>query len=408
VSAGALLAPGRPLADRRLLFAGAFLRAVATGLLGIVLGVQLARLSFRPAVAGALVGAGLAGTTAAMIVTTLAADRLGRRATLVALGLAGATGLAVVAAASTAALIGAACFLGMVNASGRDRGAAMVIEQSVLPATATDARRTAVFAWYNVLQDAGHALGSLLAGSTLWLRGHVPEGLGPLRVLLLVGAALHLVVALLHAALSRSVESASPAPLALSQASRGPVARIAALFALDSLGGGFLTTAGITLVFVRRFGVDEVALAPLFFAARVLNAGSHLAAAWLAKRIGLVHTMVFTHAPSSLLLLTVAIAPGFGVASVLFLLREGLVEMDVPTRQSYVMALVRPEERTAASGITSLVRTGMWAAGAPLAGLLMQGVSPMMPLVTGAALKLAYDGLLYRAFRAVRPPEERT
>ena len=139
----------------------------------------------------------------------------------------------------------------------------------------------------------------------------------------------------------------------------------------------------------------------------MLNAASHLGAAWLARRIGLVNTMVFTHIPSSLLLVTVAFAPSFGVAAALFLVREGLVEMDVPTRQSYVLAVVQPGERTLASGVTNLVRLGAWAIAPSFAGLLMTGDRLYLPLVIGAAMKISYDVMLWRAFRAVRPPEER-
>ena len=135
---------------------------------------------------------------------------------------------------------------------------------------------------------------------------------------------------------------------------------------------------------------------------------SHFAAAWLAKRIGLVNTMVFTHIPSSVLLLTVPFMPDFKTAAILFLLRESLVEMDVPTRQSYVMAVVRPEERTFASGITHLVRLGGWAIAPAFAGMLMAGQSLALPIIVGAAMKISYDLLLWRAFRAVRPPEEAT
>jgi MFS family permease len=145
----------------------------------------------------------------------------------------------------------------------------------------------------------------------------------------------------------------------------------------------------------------------LFFAARLLNAVSHLGAAWLAKRIGLVNTMVFTHIPSSFLLATVAFAPNFPVAAVLFLLREGLVEMDVPTRQSYVMAVVEPEARTFASGVTNLVRIASWAVAPAFAGALMVGDSMYLPLVIGAAMKVTYDLLLWKAFKDLPPPEER-
>jgi MFS family permease len=151
-------------------------------------------------------------------------------------------------------------------------------------------------------------------------------------------------------------------------------------------------------------GANEIGL--LFFIARIANAGSHFVAAWLARRIGLVNTMVFTHIPSSLLLLTVPFMPDFTTAALLFLLRESLVEMDVPTRQSYVMAVVRPEERTFASGITHLVRLGGWAIAPAFAGLLMSGQSLEMPIYIGAAMKIFYDIALWRAFRGVKPPEE--
>jgi predicted MFS family arabinose efflux permease len=183
--------------------------------------------------------------------------------------------------------------------------------------------------------------------------------------------------------------------------------RISALFALDSIGGGFLTTALIVYFFAERFGVGSATVSVLVFTARIANAGSHLAAAWLARRIGLLNTIVCTHMPSSLLLLTLAWAPSFPVAAVLFLLREGLVEMDVPTRQSYVMAVVQPAERLTAAGVTSLVRLGGWAVAPMIAGGLMQSTTLGMPLVVGAVTKVVYDVLLYVSFRAHRPPEER-
>ncbi|MBI2963590.1 MAG: MFS transporter, partial [Deltaproteobacteria bacterium] len=168
----------------------------------------------------------------------------------------------------------------------------------------------------------------------------------------------------------------------------------------------FLTTALLSYFFFERFGVTEGVIGALFFGARLMNAASHLGAAWLAKRFGLVNTMVFTHIPSSLLLVTVAFAPSFAIAAVLFLLREGLVEMDVPTRQSYVLAVVQPDERTFASGITNLVRLGAWAVAPAFAGALMNSDSMYLPLVIGAGMKITYDLLLWRAFRGIRPPEE--
>jgi hypothetical protein len=182
--------------------------------------------------------------------------------------------------------------------------------------------------------------------------------------------------------------------------------KISSLFLLDSLGGGFLTTALLSFFFYQRFGVGEEFLGLLFFGARLANAGSHLGAAWLARRIGLVRTMVFTHIPSSLLLIVIPFVPVFWVAAFLFLLRESLVEMDVPTRQSYVMAVVGAEERVKASGITHLVRTGGWAIAPSFAGLFMQGVSLSAPLFIGSVMKIFYDVLLYVAFIKTTSPEE--
>jgi len=193
----------------------------------------------------------------------------------------------------------------------------------------------------------------------------------------------------------------------ITSATKKVVGKITALFSIDAFGGGFLTDALVAYWFFRRFGATEAKLGVLFFVIRVLNAGSHLGAAWLARRIGLVNTMVFTHLPSSLCLIAVPFAPTLPVAVVLLLLREALVEMDVPTRQSYVAALVQPFERTFASGVTNLARNLFWALGSSLSGFFMRGVSFGAPLVIGGSLKIAYDILLYRSFRRVRPPEER-
>ena len=398
----------RWLDDRKLLYASAFLRALAIGMLGVLLGLYLAALRFSPAQLGWVVGAGLTGAAVATVVAMFLGDRVGRRRLLLGLQLLGIAGALLAALGSSPWLVGCAAFLGMLNGMGRDRGAALVLEQAILPATATPAQRTGAFARYHLLQDVGHALGGLLAALPSLLREvtQLPE-LPALRLGLGLYALLLLPCVPLYLALSRGVE-APPAPAGptLSAHSRRVLGRLCALFALDALGGGFFTTALLTFFFHQRFGVGAGAVGLLFFGARVANALSHLGAAWLAGRIGLVNTMVFTHLPSSLLLVTVAYAPSFPVAAALFLLREGLVEMDVPTRQSYVMAVVRPEERTFASGLTALVRVGAWAVAPVLAGLLMQDVAFVTPLLVGAGLKILYDVLLYFSFCRLKPPEE--
>jgi MFS family permease len=401
--------------DRRLLYAAVFLRAAATGLIAVLLGLYLAQRGLDSGRVELIVGAGLVGAAVGALLVTLWGDRVGRRSALIAFALLSAGGAVALCFSSATWMLAAVACAGMVNGMGRDRGAALILEQAILPGTTPDSGRTFVFARYNLLQDAGLALGGLLAGSAGRLQA--AAGLSAIdgqRVAIGAGAALLLVTALLYLALSPHAEEGAAATVAagarrvssLSAPSRRIVLRISALFAVDAVGGGFLTTAWLSFFFAERFGLGAGALGLLFGAARALNAVSHLGAAWLARRIGLVNTMVFTHIPSSLLLVTVAFAPSFPIAATLYLLREGLVEMDVPTRQSYVMALVRPDERTVASGVTHLVRLIGWAI-APFLGWMMSGLPLMVPLVVGAALKITYDVALWRGFRSVRPPEER-
>jgi len=397
------------VSDRTILVTASSLRALATGLIGVQLGFYLADLQFDAGTIGGVVTAGLVGATLATLGVTLRADRFGHRRMLILLALvAGAGGLAM-ATSSAPLVVGAAAFLGMVNGMGRDRGASLVLEQAILPATAPDSKRTFSFAIYHLCQDVGHAVGALLAGlPALLAHGTAPEVVTSARVPIILYAALVAAPALLYVRLSPAVEPVRAcSPLRVSPASRSILAKLSTLFALDALGSGFLTTTLLTYFFHERFGVTAAVVGPLFFAARTANALSHLAAAWLAKRIGLVRTMVFTHIPSSVLLATVAIAPSFPIAAILFLLREGLVEMDVPTRQSYVMAIVGPEERTVASGVTQLVRLAGWAAAPVVAGIAMQHLSLGAPLAVGAAVKITYDVLLYASFRRLPPPEER-
>jgi len=397
------------MSDRALLYSSAFLRAVGTGFIGVLLGVYLARLGLDAGAIGVVASAGLAGTAAGALVVTLRGDRIGYRRSLLLLTVASGAGAVALALSSRPLALAAAAFVGMANAMGRDRGGALVLELAALPATTSDAGRTAVFARYNVCQDVGHAIGSLLAGlPALVESAGLASGLAAYRSSVIVYAVLMLLPVAAYLALSRSIEPARTAVRApVSAPTRRILWRISSLFALDSFGGGFLTSTLIAFFLYERFGVGLESIAPLFFVARVANALSHFGAAWLAGRIGLVNTMVFTHIPSSLLLVTVAYAPSFPVAAALFVLRESLVEMDVPTRQSYVMALVRPEERALASGVTSLVRVAAWAVAPVLAGTLMKSVSPALPLVVGAGLKIVYDLVLWHSFRRLRPPEER-
>lgn len=394
-----------------LIYAAAFLRSLGIGLTGVLLALYLAQAGLGAGAIGIVVAGGLGGAAVGTLVVTLRADRLGRRSTLLWLAVLSAGGGVTVALASRFSVFLLAAFFGMLNGMGRDRGGAVALEQAVVPEIVPAERRTWALAYYNLLLDAGGALGSLLAGLAYLLRQKFGvEVLDSYRLTFGLYALLMLGVGVLYLGLSRQVEVyvAGAAPPRISAASKKVIFRLAGLFSLDSLGGGFLTNTLLAYWFFRRFGVGEEWLAPLFFAAGLANAGSHLGTAWLAGHIGLVNTMVFTHIPANLLLLAVPFVPSFGWAASLFLAREVLVRMDVPTRQSYTLAMVAPAERTFASGATNLSRNLAWAAAPSFAGYLMQSAATLsVPLLAGSGLKIVYDLLLFAAFRRIKPPEER-
>ena len=401
-----------PNRDLALVNAAGFLRSLGVGLLGVVLGIYLFRLGLSSLAIGLVVATGLAGSALATIAVSFAADRLGRKNSLLCLSLLSTMGGLALALSPRLPLLLTMAFISMLNGTGTDRSAAFALDQAVVPGLVPDVKRTWKLAWYNVLLDAGGSLGALAAGLPILLQHHlaVPV-LSSYRIVFFGFSGLCLIVAALYSLLSPAVEIADSLPSArmsprISSDSKRIVAKITALFSLDAFGGGFLTDALVAYWFFRRFGIAEHDLGLVFFAVHILNAGSHLGAAWLARRIGLVNTMVFTHLPSSLFLMAVPFAPSLKWAVLLFLCREALVEMDVPTRQSYVAALVRPSERTFASGITNLARNLFWAVGSGVAGLLMQVLSFSAPLLVGGAAKVAYDLHLYKSFRGLKPPEE--
>jgi MFS family permease len=400
------------LRNLMLIFSAAWWRSFNIGLLGVVLGVYLSREGFSAPGIGLVIAAGLAGMALGTLFITFKADHLGRRRTLIGLSLFNAMGAAPLIFHFGLLPLLIFAFAGMLNGMGSDRSPSFALEQAMIPGLVPDEKRTWALAWYSVALDASGAVGALAAGIPVllqrWWGIDVATGY---RELFIGYAGLHLLSAALYLFLSHEVEvpriSLPGKPVQrISPETKSTVSRLASLFALDSLGGGFLSDALVSFWFFRRFGIAENKLALLFFTVHVLNALSHLGAAWLSRRIGLINTMVFTHLPSSVFLIAAAFMPSPRWAVVLFLLRESLVEMDVPTRQSYVAAVVRPGERTFAAGVTNLTRNTAWAAASSVAGFLMQRVAFSAPLLLGGGLKIIYDGLLWHAFRHVKPPEE--
>src|SRR5215472_808112 len=402
-----------PTRDLALINAAGFLRSFGVGMMGVLLGIYLFRTGLTSFAIGLVIAVGLAGSALATVLVSLIADRIGRRSFFLVLSLlSGVAGIALAVSPSLPVLVMLA-FVGMLNGTGTDRSAASALDQAVIPGLVSDIKRTWNLAWYNVLIDGGGALGAMAAALPILLQRHLAVSvLHSYRLVFLGYFGLCLAVAALYLFLSPAVEVDSHMALRSARTNLAPeskriVAKLTALFSLDAFGGGFLTDALVAYWFFRRFGIGEERLGLLFFAVHILNAASHLGAAWLARHIGLVRTMVLTHLPSSLFLIAVPFAPSFKVAILLFLCREALVEMDVPTRQSYVAAVVLPNERTFASGLTNLARNVFWAAGSGIAGLVMQNLAFSAPLVIGGGMKITYDLALYRAFRKLRPPEEK-
>ena len=392
----------------KLIYSAAALRAMAISMAGTMLAVYLTTLQFNPFTIGIAVALGLAGCAVATLLSSLVADRWGRRKTLIAVSLLMCVGGLALSISQAHTIIYLALFFGMINGMGRDRGAGLTMDQAMLPNLTDEKNRTQTFAWYNLTVDGGNAVGALLGIVPALLRNKLSfSAFSSYQSSWLIYSSLCLAATLVILFLNQKVElQGEYKPKTLSPESKKIVTKFALISGLDSLGGGFLSSVLLGYWFFKRFGVDESVMAPLFFAARILNAFSHLGAAWLAKRIGLVNTMVFTHLPSSLLLMTVPFTPTLSIAIILFLIRESLVEMDVPTRQSYIIAVVKPEERTLAAGISNLSRNIAWAIAPGIGGTLMKFVSYSAPLWIGPGIKVGYDVLLYREFQHIRPPEE--
>lgn len=404
-------------ADGRLLFATRFVRLFAYGALSVVLVLYLVSLGLTESDTGMLLTAILLGDTLVSLYLTTRADRIGRRRMLIigALLMAGA-GLAFASTRQMWLLIVAGT-LGVISPSGQEVGPFLSIEQAALSQVVPARVRTDVFAWYTLTGSIASALGALAAG---WLTSVVQQTTTPLasyRTVVLLYAAVAGVLCALFLSASDAVEApkmtAASAPSSVIarfsglQRSHAVVLRLSGLFALDSFGGGFVVQSFAAYWFYVRFGVDPKTLGTLFFGANVLAGLSALVASRLADRIGLVNTMVVTHLPSNVLLMLIPLMPTLPLASLMLFLRFSISQMDVPTRQSYTMAVVAPEERAAASGITGVARTTGAALSPLFAGLLFARPSLInVPFYIAGVLKIAYDLLLFRAFRSLKPPEE--
>jgi len=402
----------------RLLFLTRVLRMFAYGFLAVVLVLYLAGLGLDGLTIGAILTLTLVGDTMVSLWLTTHADRIGRRRVLVAGSLLMTAAGLVFAVTSWVPLLILAATIGVISPTGNEVGPFLAVEQAALSQATPDARRTPTFAWYNLAGYVATAVGALSAG--FLSQAILAVGFAAVdayRVIVVGYAVVGLLMAVVFWRVGDAVE-VPPAELAsddgiarrlgLGARSRGIVARLSLLFSLDAFGGGFIPQSLMAYWFHLQYGVEPALLGGIFFGANLLAAVSSLSASRFAARFGLINTMVFTHLPSNILLILVPLMPNLVLAIVVLLLRFSLSQMDVPTRQSYVMAVVEPGERSAAAGVTGIARTTGAAISPVLSAPLVATASlAAVPFFLAGGLKIAYDLLLYRAFRSGRAPDER-
>jgi len=401
--------------DGWMLFVTRFVRLFAYGALSVILVFYLVGLGLTGPQAGLVLTLTLFGDVVVSLYLTTRADRLGRRRMLVVGSvLMAAAGLAFASTRNLFFLILAGT-IGVISPSGNEVGPFLSIEQAALSHIVPATARTDVFAWYTLAGSVATATGALFGGSvTQALQGKAFSPVDSYRAVVFLYAGFGIVLAFLFTRLSAftevdAVETGAPAPHFLGMArSQNLVLKLSGLFALDSFGGGFVVQSFAAYWFYLRFGVEPRTLGAIFFWANLFAGFSALLASRLAKRIGLVRTMVFTHLPSNVLLILVPLMPTLPLAVLVLLLRFSISQMDVPARQSYTMAVVPPEERSAVGGFTAVARTSGAALSPLFAGFLFSRPSLISaPFFIAGTLKIVYDLLLYISFRKLRPPEER-
>ena len=402
--------------DAWLLFLTRFLRLFAYGLISVVLVFYLVGIGLTEAQTGLLLTLTLIGDTAISLYLTTQADRVGRRRMLIIGALLMAAAGLVFALTRNFFWLVVAGTIGVISPSGNEVGPFLSIEQAALSHVVSDRARTEVFAWYTLTGSFATALGALVGGTlSQSLQKAVLSQVNGYRAVVVLYGVLGIVLALLFLRVSRNAEVSPSEPVAGGglgrlfgiHKSRRVVAKLSGLFAVDAFAGGFVVQSFAAYWFYLRFGVRPAALGAIFFWANILSGISALLASRLAARFGLIRTMVLTHLPSNILLLLVPLMPNVKLAVLLLLARFSISQMDVPTRQSYTIAVVSHEERSAAAGITGVARTTGAAISPLFVGFMFARPALInVPFYIAGALKIVYDLLLYKEFISMKPPEE--
>ena len=395
--------------DGKKLLVTRVLRTFAYGYLATSLGLYLDHLGLTPTEIGIVLTAAIGGSAVMTVFWSIMADRFGRRRTIAIMALLMAVGGLAFALTNSFVVLILAAFTGTISATSSEVGVFQTVEQAILPQTAPNEKRTWLFAIYNFIANIAGAVGALFSASVGFFASLGLSGADPYRPLFVIYGLVGLLNFLIFLTLSDRVELAhveGKRRFIGIHRSTGTVAKLSALFGLDAFAGGLVVQSLVAYWFFLRWGLQISDLAIIFFWVGILSGLSLLAAGWLAERIGLLNTMVFTHLPSNVLLMLVPLAPTAWLAIALFLMRMSISQMDVPTRQSYTMAVVDADERTATAGITNVARTTASAISPAIAGIAFSAAALGAPFLAAGALKIVYDGLIWRTFRNVRPPEE--
>ncbi len=398
--------------DGKLILGARIVRTFSYGFLSIILAIYLKLVGFNEIAIGIILTATLVNSVIFNLISGVYADKFGRKKMLILYAaLMIASAIIFFLTNNYVALIIAA-LIGTINVTGSEVGAFLSLEQVILPQTVSDIKkRTSVFAIYNSVGTFAMAGGVLVSGLSPILENHYGlDKIDSIRSLFLLYAICSLAVLVIYFLLSSKIESQktriNSKPRTLSKKSRGIIGKISSLFAVDAFAGGFVIQSIVSFWFYTKFGADISSLSYVFAAAAVLTGLSFLFASKLASKIGLVNTMVFTHIPSNVLIILLAFAPTFYVAILIYLARMGLSQMDVPTRQSYIVAIVNEDERITAASITNTSRNVAQSVSPSLSGLIIQALSLSAPFVVGGVLKIVYDVGIFLNFRKIKPPEE--
>ncbi len=399
--------------DGKLILGARVVRTFSYGFLSVILAIYLNLLGFNEILIGVVLTATLANSVIFNLVSSAYADKIGRRKFLILFAVLMVISAVVFFLTNNYVALIIAALIGTINVTGSEVGAFLSLEQAILPKTINDEKkRTSVFSIYNMVGTFAMSGGVLLSGLPhIFSQQFGLDQISAIKVLFLAYAACALGALAIYLALSSKVEIKSEnlkdysSSRTITPKSRSVIKKMSSLFAVDSFAGGFVIQSIVSFWFYTKFGADLSTLSYVFTIAGILTAASYLLASKIASKIGLVNTMVYTHIPSNILLILIAFAPSFPIAIGLYFARMSISQMDVPTRQSYLMAVVNENERVAAAGITNTSRNIAQSVGPSLAGAIM-GSFLSAPFIIGGVLKLAYDIGLFLNFRKIKPPEE--